>query len=793
MNLPAENPRETLKAWLAANWKNLLVVAIVGLLPFMPVVLSGKIMFASDQLGAPAWEWYFNGLRRGEFPLWNPHSLGGMPTYDANAGSGLYFPIVILGFLLPIAHYMTFDFMLHALIAGLSVYFLMQRYFRIDRWLATALGVAYMLNTNFISLMYSGHDGKVHIMAWLPISLYFLLRSLGPEARWRHLLGLSITVAIFMFTSHLQFTYFVLMGYFFVWLYFLIPALRHKRFGEAGSLVLRYWLPVFLGMGLVFFMLYPPMKYNEEFSIRGAGPRTTYEHATSWSLHPEEAASLIVPEFGGLNEKYWGRNFFKLNSEYPGLLVWFLGLLGLFAFRKQKWYWLWGGVGLLAIIYGLGAHTPFFRLFYEFVPGVKNFRAASMMLFWLAMALLLMSGETLRRLTLAGQGSLTDAQRARIQKRLNIAGFSVAGALAVFGLMPGFAYSLWNGFVDGSQIPNLAQQPLAQSAFSLGALRAAVLVAALTWGVTAFLLKARRPAAFGLLALAVTAVDLYWVDANFIQGIPTERSLQYDPVVDFFKSDTSRYRVFALPGGLEGVTTPYYGIETVEGRIDNELVHYRAFRGGEEYHTNAVLMAGLRQNPDGTVSGSNALDLLNVKYIAFRVPNDPGIKLVLNSSVLPRAWFVSRWEAVSDTAALQGVHAPDFNPRRLAYVTGPGVSSGGTEPDSGAPVLAATQTVRRYNRQAYMIDAPTEGVLVISDVWFPHWRVKVDGVEAPLLRTNFILRGVLLKPGTHEVTLEYHSPWIRTGLWISFASLIGVVVVCLIAKYTLGRRSTLRS
>ena len=406
------------KSWLAGNWINLLVVLAVGILPFLPVLMSGQILFASDQMGSPAWQWYFNGLRQGELPQWNPYVLGGMPSYDANAGSALYLPILILGFLLPIGYFMTWDLVLHALFAGLSAYFLIQRYFRLDRWISTALAVAYMLNTNFISLIYGGHDGKVHILAWMPLSVYFLLNALGPRASWKHLVGLSLTVSMFIFTSHLQFTYFVLMGYFFVWLYFLLPPLIGKRFGEAGSVVLRYWGPVLLGIGLIFFMIYPPMKYNDDHSIRGAGARTTYDHATSWSMHPEETASLIIPEFGGVNENYWGRNYFKLNSEYPGLLVWFLGLLELFAFRRSRWFWLWGGVGLLSMIYGLGAHTPFFRVFYEYVPGVRVFRAPSMILFWLAMALLLMSGEALRRLTAVGEGSLSDGERKRILKRL---------------------------------------------------------------------------------------------------------------------------------------------------------------------------------------------------------------------------------------------------------------------------------------------------------------------------------------------------------------------------------------
>ena len=88
------------------------------------------------------------------------------------------------------------------------------------------------------------------------------------------------------------------------------------------------------------------MQYNKLYSVRGetfnakvAGRGETTARATSTPPPgpsiPEEAASLVVPEFSGINENYWGRNSFKLNSEYPGLSILFLGLFGLCAFRRK--------------------------------------------------------------------------------------------------------------------------------------------------------------------------------------------------------------------------------------------------------------------------------------------------------------------------------------------------------------------------------------------------------------------------------------------------------------------------
>jgi hypothetical protein len=763
--------------WWSENWKPLVVVWLICLLPFLPVLFSGQILFSSDQAAAPAWRYYFDTLRSGGIPLWNPYALSGMPAFDAMFGDGSYPPFVIMGFLLPVTHIVTYNFVLHVLIAGFCAFVLARNYFRLTGWLAAALAVAYALNPHYISYIFGGHTGKFHIMSWLPLSLYFALRTLGPGAHWRHLLGLSLTIALFVLTTHLQFTYFVIMGFTLVWVYFLATALRARKFGEAGSLTVRFWIPLFLGVGLAFFIFYPPMQYTKNFGIRGSAEKSTYEHAVSWSLHPEETASLLVPEFGGINEYYWGRNPFKLNTEAPGVLVWFLGLFGLFAFLRNRggWYWLWGTVGGLAILYGLAAHTPVFRLFYEFVPGVKNFRAASMMLFWLGIALLAMSGETLRRLLAVGEGSLPDAARARMQRKLQIAGYSVAGVLVLFGLVPGAVFSVWNTFTDLSQIPNFARQDMDASAFGLGALRVAALTAVLTWAAVAYLLKSRRAVSFGLVALAVTVVDHYWVDSHFIQPNQPGRGFASEPAVDHMKADKSRFRVFDLPGVWEKGYAQFHGLESTGGWTDNEMRHYRAYRGGD-YTRDPNFLSGLRQNPDGSVSGNPFLDLLNVKYLAFRVQNDPGLKLVLNTSVLPRAFFVPAWEAVTDSQALQRLKEPGFDPRRMAFVTAEGVVSGGTLPDSGAPLVAAIEEVHGNNRFVYRVNAPARGVLFASELWFPHWKVKVDGKPVPLLRTNFAFRGAFVEAGAHSVEFEYHSSWLRLGFQVGAASLVALVL-----------------
>ncbi len=816
------------KQWLVENWMPLLAIAIIGLLPFLGFLTSsGQPLYASDQLGAPAWKFYFEALRKLTVPMWQPFGLGGMPTFDAGFGDAAYPFFLLVGMIMPIKTFISWCFITHVMIAGFTAYYLVNRYFNLNKILATALAVAYMLNTNFISHIHAGHTGKFYIMAWLPLSLYLLLRSLRKDVRWYHSLSFALSISLLLSTFHPQFIYYVLMGFFLVWAFQTFWLVKEKQYPRAAMTALRFWLPILLGIGLVFFLFYPPLQWTKLYGVRGSGEKTTYEHATSWSMHMEEAASLVVPEFTGLNDKYWGRNPFKLNSEYPGLSVLFLGALGLVLFRreKRKWFWLWGGIGLLSIIFGLGAHTPLFRLFYAFVPGIKNFRAPSMMLFWLATALLVMSADVLARLTQKDR-SINADQRKIWSKHLLRVGLGMAGLFFLMGMLPGMVFSIWDSVFSGEQISNLANRVADQSAFALGAIRAGMLLAILVFATCKWLLGSVEPMRFGLALLLVTCIDLIWVDSNFIMTYDPERFLTTQPASEYLKADTSKFRVMGIPGTYERWVMQYHGIETIDSWTDNEYRLYREYRG-DDYMQNPNLMAGLKQNADGSVSGSTFLDMLNVKFLAYHVPGDGAMHLAPNTTVLPRAWFVAAWDTLADSLTLTRMRSPDFNPRKLAYISTPGIAPhanmepasmnhpsldhsvvplSDTTVASTAPVgqaaaqgnsdvtpppsveAAAIHLDRmEYNRSAWTVTSSTEGILILSELWFPHWLVTVDGKAAPLLRADFAFRGVQLSPGTHKVTMEYSSPWIRKGFAVSGLCLL-LLTAGSLALWKLERR-----
>jgi hypothetical protein len=274
-----------------------------------------------------------------------------------------------------------------------------------------------------------------------------------------------------------------------------------------------------------------------------------------------------------------------------------------------------------------------------------------------------------------------------------------------------------------------------------------------------------------MVSCVIAYIDLFAVNNRFIRTYRLSDYFPRDPVFKHLTADSEKFRVLGLPGAYTKGHMTYMGISTVEGFVDNELDMYRKFRGGN-YQTNPNFMHGLRQSPDGTVSGSNFLDLLNVKYLVYRNQNSPAMGLALNKSYLPREFFVYDWEFAEDEAILEKIKDPSFHAPRKSFISAFQRDLVPTPSKDGKGETKISDLNRTANEIIYKVENPAPGIFITSDVYFPHWRVYVDGQTSNLLRVNYITRGVYLTAGKHEVRYVYESPWIRKGLVISLLSFV---------------------
>jgi hypothetical protein len=148
--------------------------------------------------------------------------------------------------------------------------------------------------------------------------------------------------------------------------------------------------------------------------------------------------------------------------------------------------------------------------------------------------------------------------------------------------------------------------------------------------------------------------------------------------------------------------------------------------------------------------------------------------LIEFTGALPRVGLYANWQVVTnDQAALSTISSRDFDPLSTVVVS---------SPVPGAPTANLTNsgTVKFISYAPKHIvlqsESSAQSVLLLNDRYDPYWKVFVDGKPETLLRCNYIMRGVVVPAGTHQVEFRFVPP-IR-GLYVSVAALGAAVLLC---------------
>ena len=779
------------------SWLPPVVFGVLTLVLFRDFVFSGDMLFGvdTDAMGYMARAFYAEELGRGNFPGWNPLLLGGTPFLESLAGGdSLYPPSLLLLLVMEPYRALGWKLVIHVFLAGVGMYG-WTRSLGTSRAAGMVAGVGYLVAPFMVTLVYPGHDGKLFVTALAPF-LFWAVEVWFTSGSGKAWAAVAFTVAMVILTTHFQMAYFLFGA---VGAYAVFRTVQRAREGneeqESPSRGIRRAAPRFLlflaasitGAGAAGVQLLPAVGYITDFSRRTAtttqaSPEENRAYASSWSLHPEEVAALVVPEFVGNNAggspwttgTYWGRNPFKLNHEYAGLGVLLLALLAFVGAPRRGVRLFLLGLGLVALLYARGAHTPVWHLFFSVLPGIRLFRAPSMAIFLTGLSLA----------TLAAFGT----DRVLAWTRQPDAGGAVKGQRVLWGAAAflgvvmlaaagGALTSVWTagfyGDIDGGKVAALAAAtPFIARGALLSTLVAVSLGMALLLGRKGTL---PATAVVGLVALVV-AVDGMRVNGPFIQSQDFDAFARPGPNIEALidRQDTEEpFRVLDLsePQVGQGVRTAMFGLEIASGHHPNDLARYRELTG--------MVGSGL---PENLLRSPNLLSILNVRYIVWPVRRfgpPEGLEPVSATQLrtgelyegvyrvddLPRARLVAQTEVVPDDAAVDRLMDPSFDP--AATVTTPTplpVELGG-----GVPEGSVEWVERSTDRQELRVETDRTSLLVVADNWYPAWRATVDGVEAPVFRVNHTLRGVPVEAGSHSVVLEFRSGAVRTGLLVSLA------------------------
>jgi len=161
--------------------------------------------------------------------------------------------------------------------------------------------------------------------------------------------------------------------------------------------------------------------------------------------------------------------------------------------------------------------------------------------------------------------------------------------------------------------------------------------------------------------------------------------------------------------------------------------------------------------------------------------------LIEYTSALPRAKLYSQWlTPPNDLLALQALTSPQWDPAQAVLISSntpvPPPTAPGADPGNVTITSYAPKEVR------LKAAAKTPAVLLYNDRTADDWRAWVDGKPAPLLRCNYIMRGVFLPVGEHTVEFRFQPTVVPL-----YVTLLAFVVGILLAAWLIWTRFTANS
>lgn len=780
---------------------NILIIAALTFFVLLLVVFNefvfdnSKLMLNSDQL---------NGIGsryvRAEnviLPEWDDSRLGGVPTYEA-LFADVYHPLTIVYFILDPDRATGFKFILTILVAFISA-FILGRYLTGKWQWAALLGFLYAFSPQYFTYIYGGHDGKMMVFAIAPFAMYALKRLLN-EGSLKHGIYLCLSIVWMILSSHLQLSYFFLWG---AGLYALFEIFNQKlsakiktlRLGLAGIVLV-------IALMISAFQIIPPYLYTTTSSVRGSTEKTTIEHSASWSLHGEELAAMILPGFLGTDvnpnsqNSYWGQNPFKLNADSVGILLTFLALCGLLLpnNRKESLFWFFGCV--IALSYAMGLHSFLFNLWFNFIPGVKNFRAPSMAVFWLPLTFLFLAAPVLKNI---------EENKEHIKKAAIL-----FGILLVAVLIFRFAWESLNGapvalfiVLFGAYFIKLSEPKLSElknfedkklilrvilwfipflimagfflkpvvndyfkpvnfikaselSSFAISSFVVAAIVLASAFFI---LSNVKNLTNIILILMAFAAIDLAIVDLPYIQTV--RRNAYYNPkhpIIQAIKQDSPNSletpRIFSLTRNpaISGNNLASYNLRNALGFHDNEIATYRVFK--ENLQNQAML------------------DLMNVGYIIFE--NERGsVGIQKNTSNIGQAKMYYKWQQLENQAKIiEQLKDNNFNYRDVLLLEEATVQLEQNN-NSNASIQNSVKIIaNNMDEISFEVESSESGMLFVSENFQKNWKAKVNEQNVPIQKAFSTFMAIPIEKGKAIVEFKYESDYLKYSFYIGVCGIV---------------------
>jgi hypothetical protein len=755
------------------GWLNnaipIFILAGLTVIFFSDVLFQSKIFIHRDlsRFFYPLREFSAGEFLRLKIPLWNPYIHCGSP-HLAELQTCVFYPLSAIYLLFSYPEAFNWFIITHVFLAGLFIYILMKEW-GYSKYACFLSAAVFMFSGYIISVI--NLLASLASVIWLPLVILFYERALKKD--W---VKNSMITGIFMALMFLGGEPVILYATFFI---LILIEFRLR--------------PIFLAIlvfaGLSSFQILPFLEFLK-YTSRNL---MDFNEASMWSLPVYALLDLFIPylsESDYMYKDYWTRQSW--------LLVYYMGIaVVMFAFialkfdstkrRRTIFYIL-----ALGLVLSFGRYTPLYYFLYNFLPGFSLSRYPIKFFFIAAFSLAVLAGMGM---DYYARHARMDASFGKFLKSILAIAFAASFLYLVFNLN---FYNVCD-FLRSS-ILNIAGN-LSSKKDSVGQL---VLAGAynIKRGIGLFMFlsvvmflgiktRAKLKAVLAFILL-IAIVDIFTANKNVYQNMDAKEFLRPGGSIEFLQNDKGLFRIFDSPATLrQNMFVPerdyFEGMSGLKERVVSDrgvsFGIYDAYGYGSLYnrrHEEVMDIIIKSKMPDET----NLLNLLNVKYVIS--PKDFKIdgysvarkadkaNIYENENCLARAFLADKAIIIKDEKKiLEEMKSKEFEPGKEVILEEDFV----VNPSALSPQFLTQVKILKYEAGEVVIKAETSAprFLVLSDTYYPGWKVYVDARIDKIYRADYILRAVYLAPGRHIVKFIYDPFSFKAGLAITMIT-IGILL-----------------
>lgn len=556
---------------------------------------GGTLYWTGDFIElAPQRAFFYQNLRRGTLILWDGFIGAGMPYLAEDFG--VFYPLDLLtGILIPnffnplvLSWVHAFQFWLGGVFTYLYV-----RQLGLSR-VPSLVSALCFISGGFLA----GHASQRNIIetvTWLPLILYFLDKALlQRRALWASLAGLFL--AFSFLAGHPQFFYFILMYLAGYYLFTLYQRFRARAWKDLAGDAWYFGVCGLFCLGISAIQLWPLLS-TSLITYHGTRP---FEWNALLPFNLFSLVHFLIPWYAT-----WTAADVDEAFGYIGLFPLLLALWAVIQYKDKRIVFL-SLISLFSFIASLGDATSLYKLLYDYLPGLNQFRIPARFNLLISFPLAVLAGFGVHRfLEEPGPGTPPGS----LKSLTRILWLALAG---------GFLCLVLVGFSLPDQVTGKAfggwWKVLRKDFFWF-----------LLFWCASYLLVLFRSRYYSLtwikkggliLLVSVDLLLLAWVEGGYTPKDPTRSDVpQAQTIVSQLKQDHSLYRVDNRDRWLSSFLCYQEGINPYD--LEN-LLGYVSTVLPKEY---LEILFRVDQNP-------LLLDLLNVKYFVGTSPHPPGKMII---------------------------------------------------------------------------------------------------------------------------------------------------------------------